>query len=295
MCRFALYLGPPITLDTLVTKPVNSIIHQSFHSHERTQPLNGDGFGVGWYVPELSPRPAVFRSITPAWNNENLLGLARVTVSGCILAHVRAASPGLSVTETNCHPFSHGRYAFMHNGVVGGFDRVRRALLQSLSDKAFPVVRGTTDSELMFALFLDHHRLLEGHDAADRMAVALEATLQQVVEAVARAGISEDSYLNLAVTDGHRAVASRFTTGAPSGAASLYVHNGKQYVCDDDGVCRMVSPDVGQGAVLVCSEPLSEDAGWERVPPNHLVLVNEDRSVTLRPCVSPPRRLDVSA
>jgi ergothioneine biosynthesis protein EgtC len=283
MCRFALYLGPPITLGTLITEPVNSIIHQSFHSHERTEPLNGDGFGVAWYVPERSPGPAVFRSITPAWNNANLASLSRVTVSECILAHVRAASPGLPVTETNCHPFSHGRYAFMHNGGIGGFAKVRRALLQSLTDESFPVVQGSTDSELMFALFLDHHRRLAAHDAADAMAVALEATLHHVVQAVGRAGIAEPSFLNLAVSDGRRAVASRFTSGPPAEAASLYVHEGKQYVCAD-GVCHMVSPDVGRGAVLVCSEPLSEDPGWERVPPNHLVLVREDRSVTVRPC-----------
>jgi glutamine amidotransferase len=283
MCRFALYLGPPITVDTLTTKPVNSIIHQSFHSHERTEPLNGDGFGVGWYVPELSPMPAVFRSVSPAWNNANLLSLARVTFSECILAHVRAASPGLPVTETNCHPFSHGRYALMHNGSIGDFQRVRRALLESLSDEAFAAVKGSTDSELMFALFLDHHRQATDRDAAGAMAAALEATIRQVVGAVETAGVSEPSYLNLAVTDGRRAVASRFTTDAPSKASSLYVHEGKRYVCKD-GVCHMVSPDVGQGAVLVCSEPLSDDVGWERVPPNHLVVVGEGRSVSLRPC-----------
>jgi glutamine amidotransferase len=281
MCRFALYLGPPITLDTLVTKPVNSIIHQSFHSHERKEPLNGDGFGVAWYVPELSPKPAVFRSITPAWNNANLASLARVTVSECILAHVRAASPGLPVTETNCHPFSDGRYVFMHNGSIGGFRAVRRSLLQSLTDEAFPAVQGSTDSELMFALFLDHHRRLAGHDASDAMAAALEATIHHVMEAVGTAGIAEPSFLNLAVSDGRRAVVSRFTSGPPSEAASLYLHEGKQYVCEE-GVCHMVSPDIGRGAVLVCSEPLSEDPGWDRVPANHLVVVREDRSVTQR-------------
>jgi len=287
MCRFALYLGPPIVLDTLVTKPVNSIIHQSFHSHERKEPLNGDGFGVAWYVPELSPTPALFRSITPAWNNDNLLSLAGVTLSECILAHVRAASPGLPVTQTNCHPFTHGRYSFMHNGAIGGFDRVRRALLQSLSDEAFRAIHGTTDSELMFAMFLDHHKRLEAPEAAGAMALALEATIQQVVKAAEAAGVVEPSYLNLAVADGRRAVVSRFTSGAPAEAASLYVHEGKQYVCEE-GLCRMVSPDVGRGAVLVCSEPLSQDEGWERVPPNQMVVVGDDRSVSLRACAPVP-------
>ncbi len=79
MCRFALYLGPPVRLSQLVTEPTNSIIHQSYHSHERPEPLNGDGFGVAWYVPDIRPEPAVFRSTTPAWNNHNLLHLAPVT------------------------------------------------------------------------------------------------------------------------------------------------------------------------------------------------------------------------
>ena len=98
MCRFALYTGPPITLDLLTTRPEYSIIHQSFKSRMMKEPLNGDGFGLAWYVPEISPEPAQFRSIQPAWNNVNLLHLARVSRSPVILAHVRAATEGFGVT-----------------------------------------------------------------------------------------------------------------------------------------------------------------------------------------------------
>ena len=66
MCRFALYLGSPIRISSLITDPVNSIIHQSFHSHEREEPLNGDGFGLAWYVPELTDEPAIFKDVSPA-------------------------------------------------------------------------------------------------------------------------------------------------------------------------------------------------------------------------------------
>ena len=91
MCRFVLYVGDPIPLAALVTEPANSIIQQSVHSKELDEPLNGDGFGVAWYAPQVAPEPAVFRSITPAWSNQNLLHLARFAHSGCMLAHVRAA------------------------------------------------------------------------------------------------------------------------------------------------------------------------------------------------------------
>src|ERR1044071_4844098 len=103
MCRFVLYHGTPITLASLVTEPGHSIIKQSIHASETEEPLNGDGFGVAWYVPELSQQPGVFRSVSPAWSNQNLLDLARVTRSRCVLAHVRAATSGLPVSETNCH------------------------------------------------------------------------------------------------------------------------------------------------------------------------------------------------
>ena len=103
MCRFVLYHGPELTLELLTTLPKHSIVHQSYKSELRSEPLNGDGFGIAWYSPEHSPEPAVFRSITPAWSNQNLANVARVTSSKTILAHVRAASPGLPVIETNCH------------------------------------------------------------------------------------------------------------------------------------------------------------------------------------------------
>src|SRR3954471_18211514 len=98
MCRFVLYQGVPLTIASLVTDPSHSIINQSVKSLESDEPLNGDGFGVAWYTPELSLRPAVFRSVSPAWSNMNLLDLGRVTRSSCILAHVRAATRGIPVT-----------------------------------------------------------------------------------------------------------------------------------------------------------------------------------------------------
>jgi predicted glutamine amidotransferase len=70
-------------------------------------------------APKLPPHECllftlqVFTSITPAWNNDNLNRLATKLESGVIFAHVRAAYPGMPVSEANCHPFQWGRYIFM--------------------------------------------------------------------------------------------------------------------------------------------------------------------------------------
>ena len=66
------------------------------------------------------------------------------------------------------------------------------------------------------------------------------------------------------------------------GANSLYVHQGRRYVCEGRQ-CRMLDPDVGHGAVIVSSEKLSEDPGWHRVRVNDLVTISADLEVTSRP------------
>ena len=122
MCRLMLYLGPEATLSALIVEPEHSLIRQSVHSKEREEPLNGDGFGIGWYASEHSAEPAVFRSITPAWNNRNLVELSAHVRSRLFFAHVRA-STGTAIQQSNCHPFRHGRWMWMHNGAITDFHR----------------------------------------------------------------------------------------------------------------------------------------------------------------------------
>ena len=281
MCRFTLYLGPKIRLSSLVVEPKHSIIDQSFHSQSQEEPLNGDGFGIAWYAPGLSEEPALFRSVTPAWNNSNLLELARVVESPLIFAHVRAATKHGGQSEANCHPFRSGRHAFMHNGDIGEFAKVRRPLLESLGDEAFHCIQGNTDSEHLFAVAMDELPRAAG-EGAERLANALTAAVARVVALTERTGVTAPSYLNLAFSDGECAVACRYTTEADYDGESLYVHTGRVYVCHG-GVCRMLSPDRGRGCVLVSSEPLSDDPGWDMMPRNSLVLIHKDGTVTSRP------------
>ncbi len=274
MCRFALYLGEDITLSSLVTEPVYSILHQSFHSHEREEPLNGDGFGIAWYPPMFA-EPAILKEVKPAWNSRNLLSVAKVTRSHCLLAHIRAATPGLPVTQLNCHPFSSGELSFMHNGTVGGFLGLKHRLVKELEESTFLEIEGSTDSEHVFALVKEAWAAAAEAPAMARLEKALRDGIERVEALRLDSGTDEPSLLNLVLCDGQRAVISRFVSEASMPANSLYVHRGHRYVCED-GVCRMLACGEGAGAVIVASEPLSEDAGWERVERNHLVLIDQE-------------------
>src|SRR5206468_823266 len=114
---------------------------------------NGDGFGVGWYEIGDDRTPRLYRSTHPAWNDRNLRELAAGIESPLFLAHIRA-STGTAIQETNTHPFRHGRWLWMHNGLIREFPRVKRELVLAVDDSLYPSIEGTTDSEVMFYLAL---------------------------------------------------------------------------------------------------------------------------------------------
>ena len=276
MCRFTLYLGPPIRLSSLLLDPDHSLIRQSSHSYEREEPLNGDGFGVGWYSGEYSDYPAVFRSITPAWNNRNLRNLARVIASSCILAHVRAATQWSGVNEANCHPFRFRRYLLMHNGDLGNFSRIRRRLLDSVCDDAFNNVYGSTDSEHFFAVVIDE-LLKHGTAGIAQLAQSLHKAIRRVVRLSREHGDHHPSYLNVAIADGHNAVASRYTDDPDHEPESLYYFTGQLYN-------QEAQDNEGPGAVLVSSERLTSQEGWHEIPANHIIVLSRLQPPQLIPC-----------
>jgi len=98
MCRWLAYTGSPVLLETALYSPVHSLIDQSLHSELGAEATNGDGFGVGWY--DDQPTPGVFRSIEPAWNDQNSRELAAHVTSGHFFAHGRS---GLTARGTFLH------------------------------------------------------------------------------------------------------------------------------------------------------------------------------------------------
>ena len=276
MCRLAAYMGPEIFISSLVTEPKHSLIHQSYHAKERVEPLNGDGFGIGWYASQFCDTPAMFKEVSPAWSNQNLRDVARVTKSSCIFAHVRAATIGGHLSRTNCHPFTWKNYIFMHNGTVFGFEKIRRSLRRQLSDETYEMVKGSTDSEHIFGLFAD--RVADFNEPTlDNMAESLIGAIGDIEKLKGDAGIDIPSTLNLVISDGSRIVATRYVTRGDD-SNSLYFASAGKYSCID-GVCHM---DEGEDAFLVVSEPLDGSQTWQRVENNHMILVDEHKQVSLR-------------
>lgn len=281
MCRLMAYRGTTIIADKLLYQPNNSLIRQSTNAREIEEPLNGDGFGIGWYVPDVNNEPVTFVSVNPAWSSRNLRNLAPKIKTNCLVAHVRAASVG-EVSESNCHPFQHGNLLMAHNGGVENFQRLKRKLREPLSDELYNWIKGQTDSEHLFAYLLNYlhknHKVIDGDAIAD----AFNYTFQQVKKLMKEVGIDEPAYLNMAVTNGGFIVATRWVSDDTEEPLTLYHSEGSRYVVEN-GVTRMEAPKDDDNAVLVVSEKLTEGKEWTMIPKNHLVIVEPSLNVRIKP------------
>jgi glutamine amidotransferase len=247
MCRLAAYIGEPLFLEELIAKPRHSLMHQSLRAVEAKSATNGDGFGLGWYGDR--DEPAVFRDVTPAWADDNLLALSQTLRSGLFFAHVRAATTGAN-TRQNCHPFRHGRYLFMHNGQIGGYDQIRRVLEGRLPDALYAARQGVTDSELLFLLAMARV------EAGVSLQAAMLGVLDDTVALMRDRNIRQPLRFAAVLTDGERLLAFRMASdGKPP---TLYLR-------------RCCS------GTIVASEPLGDElqdhadaaeAGrWQLLPP----------------------------
>lgn len=272
MCRLLAYKGPSVILDELLYKPEHSLIKQSYKAQEMEEPLNGDGFGIGWYALDIDPNPAVFASIQPAWNNRNLQYMSPKISSACVFAHVRAASVG-GVSELNCHPFHCHNFMMMHNGGIEDFQEIRRPLLAKLSDPQFQTIKGQTDSEHIFALFLEH--LYKGKDeqCLSNYRDALKATVEDIIKLKDQYGLKESSTLNLFITDGKQIIGCRYISDSSMEPLLLYFAEGGRFECRDSKYTLRKADD--KKAVLFVSERLNkEEQEWHEVPANHFFAVD---------------------
>ena len=159
--------------------------------------------------------------------------------------------------QTNCHPFRHGRWLFMHNGFIDGFAAVKRDLVLAADESLFPEIKGTADTEVLFCLALTFG--LED-DPPDAVARAIG-----FVEELGRArGVQYPFQGTIATTDGESLWVFRYSSRGKS--RSLFFTRDvrmlrQQY--PDREILREVSDDTR----LVVSEPIGDLPGaWIEMP-----------------------------
>jgi predicted glutamine amidotransferase len=261
MCRWMAWFGQPVLIEELLFKADHGIVDQSLHARLGAEPTNGDGFGLGWYG--AGDSPAVYRSVSPAWADENLGELAAHVESPLFLAHVRAAI-GSPVQQTNCHPFRHGRWLFVHNGFIADFHDVRRDLMLAIDPRLFADIRGSTDTEVVFHLALTLGLEQDPIGALERTVGLIETTAR-------RLGISNAVQASFGVSNGETLWAVRYASAGH--ARSLFAS------ADVDALRRLhpANPRLQRLSAddrLIVSEPFSDLPGvWREIAETTAVIV----------------------
>ncbi len=254
MCRWLAYTGSSILLERALYAPAHSLIDQSLHSKLGAEATNGDGFGIGWY--DNMPTPGVFRSIEPAWNDQNLRELAGHIHSGHFFAHIRAAI-GSAVQQTNCHPFRHGRWLFMHNGFVAELATVKRDLVLAVDASLYPEISGQADTELLFYLALTFGLEDDPPEAVARAIGLVEAVGE-------RHGVRYPFQGTVATTDGDRMWVFRYSSEGKSRSLFFTKH---LPTLRDLYPERRILQELDDDSRLVVSEPIGDLPGaWNEVP-----------------------------
>lgn len=266
MCRWVAYTGEALHPSTVILDTPHSLVAQSLNSPLGKETVNGDGFGLGWYGRDAVPgsAPALFRSIEPAWFDENLAEIAHAVSTPLFFAHVRAAS-GPPIQQTNCHPFRHENWLFMHNGALAQWNTIKRDVLLEIDPALFASITGTTDSEALFQLALTLGLTADPIGAMGRAIREIE----RIGEALSVPNPVQGTF---AVSDGTTVWAFRYST----------VHESRTlFYSEDMPTLQATYPDIerlrvfGAGAKVIVSEPLTDLPGaFIEVPESTVVIAD---------------------
>ncbi|MEV8204672.1 MULTISPECIES: ergothioneine biosynthesis protein EgtC [unclassified Streptomyces] len=249
MCRHIAYLGPPVALGELLTRPPHALVRQSWEPRrQKYGTVNADGFGVGWYA-DGDPVPGRYRRQGPVWADQSFDDLARVVRSTALLAAVRDATERDADGEAAAAPFAAGRLLFSHNGAVKGWPGSLAPLAATLPPAELLALAARCDSALIWALV--QHRVADGDDVPQ----AVAETVREVAEA------APGSRLNLLLTDGTTIVATAW----------------------GDTLWYLAEPG---HRTVVASEPYDDDPHWREVPDRTLLAATR-ADVLLTPLKEP--------
>jgi glutamine amidotransferase len=235
------------------------------------------GWGVGFYQGGevlMRRRPIDERA------EIDVAKLASDVRADLVMGHVRHATIGPLRTE-NTHPFRYRQWLFAQTGTVNEFEQVRERLVASVPEFLRGGIRGDTDAEVFFHVFLsflhDSGRLSDGQVDASLVREALRSSLAVVDGMTAEVG-SSAAQLNLIVSDGDQLVAVHRSDAA----MRLRVFNGKadaDLVIGEDPQLRRKIPELARMHFSLCASDFDDtppNGRWKAVPDCAIVTLSRD-------------------
>jgi glutamine amidotransferase len=206
--------------------------------------------------------------VLPAHADAAFLEAAHAARSRIVVAHVRDASVG-PISPNNTHPFAWGRWLFAHNGTVARWrrsGRVRAGIEAEIAPALRSEIRGETDSERCFYLFLTRlppRARRDGATVAEIRRALAETT--RIVQKIADPPGAKPSSLNFLLSDGRVLAACR------------------------RGRTLHVAAGAGPRHALVVASEVIGRGSWEEVPEGGFVATEDGARLVRAPLLSSRR------
>jgi predicted glutamine amidotransferase len=224
---------------------------------------NVDGAGLGFFGP--TGEPVLDKQPEPAFSDPEFIREARQVESSSFVAHVRWATAG-GRTVRNTHPFVMDGRVMAHNG---GFGEL--AQLDTELGSYARLVLGDTDSERYFALITketDAH----GGDVGAGITAAASWIAERLPVSALNAIVARPGELWALRYPGQHALHILERPADPGpGEPGLHIRSATSSVH---------VPELDRTAsVVIASEQLDGESGWQMLAPGELVHVRPDLSV----------------
>lgn len=232
MCRHLGYLGPRTSVGGVLTDGDHSLRVQSYAPNDMRGggTINADGFGVAWWQ---DGAVRSYRNPMPIWTDPAVDDVLLQLHSTSVIAAVRSATVGMPVERSACAPFTDGRWAFSHNGVVRGWPQSLTDLWSEVPAVDALTLPAPTDAA---AVWMVLRQLL----VTLKPAVALATLVRRIEER------APGSRLNFLLGDGENMYATA-------------VHHALSVRRSDD-------------AVTIASEPTDDSSDWTHIDDRSLVV-----------------------
>jgi predicted glutamine amidotransferase len=240
------------------------------------------GWGVGFYQ-----SGEVLMRRRPIDDREEI-DMAKFTSdvrADVVLGHVRSATVGAVRTE-NTHPFRYRQWLFAQTGTIAHFESIRDRVVQSVPEFLRGGIRGDTDSEILFHVFLsflhDAGRLNDAVIEPGIVREALRSSLAVVDGMTAEVG-GEPGSLNVLVTNGEYMVAAHRAAGGAAGTTArermawriFAGKNDADMILGDDLQLRRKTPELAQMHFVLLASDFDEEpnARWKPAPDRAIVTI----------------------
>ena len=275
MCRLFGYLGNDPSLLPLALRSTAGALVEACD-------VPGEGSGIGFYQDD---RPLVRKRPKTLVDRVDFTELTDTIRSRSVIGQLRRGSRG-KVSSENTPPFRFRNWLFANQGEIAHSDPAHNALRERLPDFLLRNIHGQTDSELALHLFFDHLRKNANIEnpvvSAPLLAEALQSTIGEVQQMMRATGQERPPEFNMLYLSGRVLMACQYQSEVPLAYLQVEGLQEREQPLFAGHEPRTVKHEHFRG-VFVAFDPHGEAKGWEPVPSDSLLIVDERLNVHILP------------